>query len=262
MTLGPDLDALLKEIGSAAHTVGGHAEVRPHYHEVLVIYDRCRGLFKAVHTLVRAGLGEEALILTRPMFTESLMLMNIAAADEPTRLGRLARWSLASLDDFAGVMREGEARGRDESESLANIAKRRATIVEYARKFKAALPKRWPPNEKQLADRHDAARNTWTSAYIITSCTARVSPPSNDPHSKATLASSGIQSPAIRPGPAARRCRRRNRCCSRFRPCAESSAGRNRPRLLISTRPCSERRRAAPRVEDQIPVLKSADPRG
>ena len=154
VTPSADLNALLDDIGTAAHRVGGNAERPPHYHEVIVIYDRCRGLFKAVHTLVREELGEEALILTRPMFTESLMLMDIAAAEEPTRISQLARWSITSLNHLAGVMREGESRGRDETESLANIDARRAQIIDYASKAGVRLPRNWPPHEKQLADRH------------------------------------------------------------------------------------------------------------
>jgi hypothetical protein len=129
--LRADLDQLLDDIRAVAHRVGGDVSRPPDYHEVITIYDRCRGLLNAVHTLTREGLGEAALILTRPMFTESLMRMEIAAADEPTRLVQLARWSLSSLNDLAGVMYEGQSRGRDETQSLANIEARREQINKY-----------------------------------------------------------------------------------------------------------------------------------
>lgn len=121
--------------------------------EPLAVYDRCRGLFNAVRLLTDNGMGREALILTRPMFTESLMLLEWAAADDTRRVELTLGYSLASLANFEGTMLEGQSRGDDTSLQLAEVARRRKQIEDYARR-RNARTRSWRVDEKALADKH------------------------------------------------------------------------------------------------------------
>lgn len=133
---------------------GGSAKEHPrHFLEIFSIFDRCRGLFGAVRLLAESGFGHEALILTRPLFTESLMLMELAAAGDRDRISLVTGWSLASVDDLEGVMREAQSRGEDCSDQLAALPTLRASLEAYARRNGARV-RRWRPDEKKLADKH------------------------------------------------------------------------------------------------------------
>ena len=105
-----DADArrLIAEVAEVVGKTLGEApaEYPRHLVEVFAIYDRFRGLFNAVRLLTDNGMGREALILTRPLFTESLMLLEWASVDDARRVELTAGWALASLDDLKGIMRE------------------------------------------------------------------------------------------------------------------------------------------------------------
>jgi hypothetical protein len=104
---------LVDEVAEVAGNVGGGAIVArlPHEREILALFDRCRSLFGAVRLLAKVedpDYGQEAVILARPLITESLMLMELAAADETQRVELVVGWDLASLDDLEGLWREAE----------------------------------------------------------------------------------------------------------------------------------------------------------
>jgi hypothetical protein len=104
---------LVDEVAEVAGNVGGRAIVErsPHEREILALFDRCRSLFGAVRLLAKVedpDYGQEAVILARPLITESLMLMELAAADETQRVELVVGWDLASLDDLEGLWREAE----------------------------------------------------------------------------------------------------------------------------------------------------------
>jgi hypothetical protein len=86
------------------------------------------------------------------MFTESLMLLELASVDEKRRTELIVGWTLASLADLEGIMLEAQARGNDRSRPLTAIRTRRASIEGYAR-HRQARTRRWRVDEK-LADRH------------------------------------------------------------------------------------------------------------
>jgi hypothetical protein len=131
----------------------GPDDLPRHFLEPLAMYDRCRGLFNAVRLLTDNAMGREAVALTRPLFTESLMLLEWASADDTRRVELTVGYALASLADFEGIMLEGQSRGDDTSLELEAVARRREQILDYARRHDAGT-RRWNVDEKTLADKH------------------------------------------------------------------------------------------------------------
>jgi hypothetical protein len=84
---------LLEEIASLATDVGHELVDRPWVHIwTMALFDRCRSAFGAIRILADLGYGHEALALCRSLVTESLMLMELAAADEKRRADLLKGW--------------------------------------------------------------------------------------------------------------------------------------------------------------------------
>jgi len=149
---------LVDEVAEAAAKVGGGAIVeRPvHEREIMALFDRCRSIFGAVRLLAKLeepDFGQEAALLARPLVTESLMLMELAAADEIQRVELVIGWELLTLDQLEGLWREAEARGHDVTEQLEATASRKRAAEAYARK-RGAGTSRWRVDEKALADKH------------------------------------------------------------------------------------------------------------
>lgn len=141
-------------VALAAQPATGEVSEQPrHTLEMVALFDRCRGLFGAVRLLAQHGFGQEALILTRPMFTESLMLLEVASADQTRRVDLVVGYALATLADFEGILLEARTRGDDVTDELAAVAKRRTSLEGYARRHDART-RRWRIDEKALADKH------------------------------------------------------------------------------------------------------------
>jgi hypothetical protein len=153
--LDETLRNLLAEVSECIRRFDRHEpfEAPRHHLEILALFDRCRRLFRAIQLLLEHGFAPEAIILTRPLFTESLMLAELAACDETRRVEPIIGWSLDGLADFEGMAKEAAARGDDPSEELEAIAKRRAQLEGYARRHGAQV-RRWKPEEKTLAEAH------------------------------------------------------------------------------------------------------------
>lgn len=153
--LGEDVRDVLNEVSGVAGSLGGGVIVEGPRHnlEILALFDRCRSIFRAVWLLLERGFAHEAVMLTRPLFTESLMLAEFADAGDTQRLELVIGWSLASLADLEGIYLEGKARGDDVTDELRKIADRRAQHHAYARRHNATA-RHWRPTEKQLADKH------------------------------------------------------------------------------------------------------------
>jgi hypothetical protein len=152
---------LVDEVAGVAGKVGGGAtmQLRPHERGILALFDRCRSTFGAVRVLAKVkapDFGQEALILVRPLLTESLMLMELAEADETRRVELVVGWELASLDDLEGLMREAQTRGHRDDDTrliLDDIASQRRVVETYAREL-GARTRKWKVNEKTLAEKH------------------------------------------------------------------------------------------------------------
>ncbi len=98
------------------------------------------------------GFGQEALALSRSLFTESLMLMEIADADGIRGVELVVGWSIGSIDDFNGLLSEAEKAGEDMSHNRELLASKRSWLVEYVQS-NGARPRRWNVDEKALAVR-------------------------------------------------------------------------------------------------------------
>jgi len=129
------------------------SEQPEHTLAMVALFDRCRGLYGAVRLLAQHGFGQEALILTRPMYTEALMLLEFASADEKRRIELYVRYSLSAITDFEGTLLEAQARGDDVSTELAAAAKGREALERSARRHNVRT-RRWKPDEKALAYKH------------------------------------------------------------------------------------------------------------
>jgi len=64
---------------------GKKVEGPPSYASVVALFDRCCSLLGAIRVLLHYDFVHEAIILARPLFTDSLALAEIAAADDRGR---------------------------------------------------------------------------------------------------------------------------------------------------------------------------------
>jgi hypothetical protein len=155
--LDDDIGRLVDEVAVVAGSVGGVSEERPaHEVTILALFDRCRSTFGAVRLLAKVkepDFGQEAAVLARSMITESLMLMELAAADGTRRVELVVGWELAGLDDMEGLLREGQARGQDSGAALEATALQKRQVETHARE-RGAGTRRWRVDEKALADKH------------------------------------------------------------------------------------------------------------
>jgi Family of unknown function (DUF5677) len=159
---------LLTEVSVLAGGLGRGAvgEYPRHDLEVIGLFDRCRSMFGAIRLLLAHDFVHEAVLLGRPLFTDSLILAELAAADSKGRAELVVRWSLASLADFEGIYREARARGDEVDVELDQLAEQRKQLEAHARR-QALKTRRWTPDEKQLAEQHGRADEY--GAYRLTS---------------------------------------------------------------------------------------------
>jgi hypothetical protein len=88
----------------------------------------------ATRLLLGHDFVHEAVILARPLFTDSLTLAEIAAARETERKQLALGREMAGLADLEGVLREAESRGGNIEIGMAKIAERRADLEDFARR--------------------------------------------------------------------------------------------------------------------------------
>jgi hypothetical protein len=161
---------LLQAVSDMAGTIGDETPVERFYHEheVGLLFDRCRGMFDAVRVLLDKGFIQEAAVLCRPLFVDSLALAEIAGADETRRISLIAGRQLHAIADIEGIFLEMQARGDDVTKNLEHTAERRRRVEGYARRHEAST-RRWDPEGqvKTLADRH--GRGNQYAEYRLTS---------------------------------------------------------------------------------------------
>jgi hypothetical protein len=85
--LDAEIGGVLKRVRRLLGSIGGGEirELLTHYVGIIALFDRSRNLFAAIHVLLREGFPHEAMILARPLLTDSLALQELAAADEERR---------------------------------------------------------------------------------------------------------------------------------------------------------------------------------
>jgi hypothetical protein len=158
---------LLTEVSVLAGGIGRGAvsDTPEHDLSVLGLYDRCRSMFGAIRLLLAYNFVHEAVLLGRPLFTDSLILAELAAVDHKRRAELVVRWMLGSLADFEGIYHDAQARGDDVDAELAKLAEQRTQLESDARR-RDLKTRRWKPAEKELADRHGRADEY--GAYMLT----------------------------------------------------------------------------------------------
>lgn len=127
-----------------------------HVGRLMALYARCMSTFRAIGLLLRSGAhSHEAVILTRPLLTDSLALMEFASVDETRRITLILGWVEAGHSDFDNLFRDVESRGRDVTEARARLAEWRQEAAAYAEKHDVN-PRKWKPdsNVKALARKH------------------------------------------------------------------------------------------------------------
>jgi hypothetical protein len=148
---------LLTEVGILAGHLAQGAEVTHPRHdlEVVALFDRCRSMFGAIRLLIAHDFVHEAVLLGRPMLTDSLVLAELAGVDEKGRAELVVRWSMASLADSEGIYLEARARGDNVDAELAALAEQRSQLESHARS-RGVKTKRWKPDAdvKRLAEKH------------------------------------------------------------------------------------------------------------
>jgi hypothetical protein len=153
------LQDLLGRVSRLLASFSSEITERPIYYlEILALFDRARGLVAAIGTLVAYGFSNEALVLARPLLTDSLALAELAAADERRRAELVLGWELHSLAELNGVALEAEARGEDWTAQIEALEDWTEKVRGYARRH-ALSTRHWQPDEraKELAAKHDRA---------------------------------------------------------------------------------------------------------
>jgi hypothetical protein len=146
---------------------GRYSKRARHEIDVVALFDRCRSMLGAIRLLLAHNFVHEAVILGRPLFTDSLALAELASIDEKRRGDLVIGWELGSLDALEGILRDDESRGVDQSDGLAKVAERRSEVEAYARR-EGFRTRRWQPDDhaKALADKH--GRGDEYSALLLT----------------------------------------------------------------------------------------------
>jgi hypothetical protein len=138
------------------HHEGEVIETTPVGWHVLMMYSRIRSLLEGACILLDARLPEEAIILGRQMFTDSLYLME-AARREPDRAALILGLANDTLTELENLERQALSLGlRDKSHVegvLDRVRKRRKQIDGYRERHGIGRFERFR-DEKQLAKDH------------------------------------------------------------------------------------------------------------
>jgi hypothetical protein len=156
----PELLDLLVRVSRLVDSVDREPAGRPGYHlDSMAMFDRCWSLLGAIHLLLRGGFTHEAMILARPLLTDSVALMEIAAADEQTRAKRRVGRELHALEEWEGTVREGaRLTGEDVDARLEAFARKRRSLEAYCRRLGFEPPPHWKHDRApQLLDQHGRA---------------------------------------------------------------------------------------------------------
>jgi hypothetical protein len=135
-----------------------------HLIDILNTYDRCLGLHTGVRVLLERGLVDEAIILERPLFIDSLALAELAASDETQRGSLVIGRILESLQRLCGLQLELARLGSDVTDDpVERHAEIRRMIEEYAAHYGLAT-RHWRPDDhsQQMANRHGRAHEYGT----------------------------------------------------------------------------------------------------
>jgi hypothetical protein len=141
-----------------ARTSQGKVDRKRYDLEFIALFDRARGLLNAVMLLLRNGLVQEALILARPAFTDSLALAEYASSNQQRRVELAVGWDLATIASLEGIYKKARAQGDDVSTELGELGERRRQINAFASSERAST-RHWQADKRvpELAAKHGRA---------------------------------------------------------------------------------------------------------
>ena len=151
----PDVTAHLAAISELVSGMGEPSEMPGYYLDVMAIYDRCRSMFGGVRRLLSADFSHEAAVLAGPLFVDSLVLAELAAADEPRRAHLVVGLELQGVRDAEGLLFAGTDTPDEAAAVAERLAGRRAELIEAAGRL-GAEAREWCPRDEleELAKRH------------------------------------------------------------------------------------------------------------
>jgi hypothetical protein len=132
-------------------------ELSPIDAKILVMYGRIRSLLQAVNILLERNFPEEAVILGRELFTDSLQLAELAAQDSPGRAALVLGMANSELTEWENMEREAtslDAEHQTPPAMTEEIARRRKNIKDAMERFGVERLRGFP-HEKQLARDHN-----------------------------------------------------------------------------------------------------------
>ena len=160
---------LMDEVGRMVDELGGeNPGDRPrHDTEILALFDRCRSLHASIRILLEQGFVHEAIILGRPLFTDSLALAEFADGSDHDRGSLAVGWILDSIQSLERYYVVSRASGADVWSELTKIGDQRREVQEYAARC-GYRTRHWRPDEqvKELAEKHGRAPEY--GAHLIT----------------------------------------------------------------------------------------------
>ena len=117
------------------------------------VIDRAANLFEGVYLLLEDGQSENAFVLARPLFEESVWLLEVSDSDESTRLAYALGWwhegAKKKLELYQQTLMY-DPRAATETPRLTETEMQR--IQGLAREYGATILK--PPKTKPLAEKH------------------------------------------------------------------------------------------------------------
>jgi hypothetical protein len=135
------------------HHEGEVSEMPPGDGQILVMYSRVRSLLEGVRVLLDARLPEEAIILGRELFTDSLHLMELAhrGDDRAALLLGMANRALTQIDNMEQQALALGMRSAEQVEAvLEQVKHQRKRIEDYRQRNSLGQFAKFP-HEKQLA---------------------------------------------------------------------------------------------------------------
>lgn len=133
----------------------------------VALHFRCHSLLKAAHLLLREGYVHEAAILGRPLFSDSLLLAELADSDPITRGSLVVGMSLDGIARHEKYLRAREDEGVDVSAERKRLAEARRGEEQFARE-QGYSTKHHEPDERLdlLAAKH--GRSSEYSTLLLT----------------------------------------------------------------------------------------------
>lgn len=160
---------LMTRVGSLVTALGGGQAYQGPRHiiDILALFDRCRSMLGAIQHLLLHDFVHEAVMLGRPLFTDSVALAELASVNEKRRGDLVVGWEMASLHQLEGMFLRAAARGDDMTEALGHVAQRRTQLESYARQ-NGFSTRQWMADDhtKDLAEKH--GRGDEYSALLVT----------------------------------------------------------------------------------------------